>query len=64
MSSGAPGIDKIFKMICEEALKRPGIDLVKNLNTVSVEVMGKVLKFIAYVREKEREELNRKDGHR
>ena len=53
--SGDLIIDKIFKMVCEEAGKRPGGDLVGNLSNVMGEVTQKVLEYMVYIELRERE---------
>ena len=53
--SGAPVINKIFKMVCEEAGKRPGGDLVGNLSNVMGELTERVIEYMAYIRQRERE---------
>jgi len=58
MSSRNLVINNIFIMVCEEASKRPGMDLVKNLNNVMLEVNSLVIEFMAYIREQERKEPN------
>lgn len=58
MSSRNLVINKIFNMISKEASERPGMDLIKNLHNVMVEVDSKVIEFMAYIRDQEREEPN------
>ena len=47
-------IYKIFKLICEEARKRPGGDLYENLIKVTSELLVMILDFMGHIREQER----------
>ena len=51
MSSSSPGVDKISKMIYEEASRKPGADLILKLLNVMMEAAGNVLDLIAYIRQ-------------
>ncbi len=61
MSSGTPMVIKIFKVIFEEALRRPGSNIRLNLHTVMVELIAMIRECIGYIQEQESEEVKRGD---
>jgi len=50
MMSGAPVIDKIFNMVCVEAVKMGGDDLEMNMVIIMTELNVKVSEFIPYIK--------------
>jgi len=48
--SGAPVIDKIFNMVCVEAVKMGGDDLEMNMVIIMTELNVKVSEFIPYIK--------------